>query len=159
MIAYFDSSALVKRYVRENGSERVMALLDEVNPATAYGSDGTILIVDEENRLQSIPANLVRRQGDSVLLRAPGLSERNVVQARTPLLGSGILVRPLQADTPNVMEPVMVSLEAERRARLVAFVEGNKYIPAEAKERILNQLAQDEVPAQMVERLESRIGG
>ena len=35
MIAYFDSSALVKRYVRENGSERVMALLDEVNPATS----------------------------------------------------------------------------------------------------------------------------
>ena len=35
MIAYFDSSALVKRYVRESGSERVMALLEEATPATS----------------------------------------------------------------------------------------------------------------------------
>ena len=128
-------------------------------PATVYGSDGTILILDEANRLESIPVYLVRRQGDWVLLRAPGLPGRDVVQARTPLLGAGILVRPLQAGASNVAEPEMVLLEAERRARLVAFVEGNQYIPAEAKERILNQLAQDEVPAQMVERLESRMGG
>lgn len=35
MIAYFDSSAIVKRYVRESGSERVMALLEEATPATS----------------------------------------------------------------------------------------------------------------------------
>ena len=35
MIAYFDSSALVKRYVRESGSKRVLALLEEATPATS----------------------------------------------------------------------------------------------------------------------------
>ena len=35
MIAFFDSSALVKRYVRESGSERVLELLEEATPATS----------------------------------------------------------------------------------------------------------------------------
>ena len=35
LIAYFDSSALVKRYVRESGSERVLTLLEEATPATS----------------------------------------------------------------------------------------------------------------------------
>lgn len=35
MIAHFDSSALVKRYVRESHSDRVLALLDETTPATS----------------------------------------------------------------------------------------------------------------------------
>ena len=35
MIAYFDSSALVKRYVRELHSGRILALLDDSIPATS----------------------------------------------------------------------------------------------------------------------------
>ena len=35
MIAYFDSNALVKRYVRESCSDRVLTLLDETIPATS----------------------------------------------------------------------------------------------------------------------------
>ena len=35
MIAYFDSSALVKRYVAETGSGDVRALLDRATPATS----------------------------------------------------------------------------------------------------------------------------
>ena len=35
MIAYFDSSALVKRYVGEFGSRRVLELLEETTPATS----------------------------------------------------------------------------------------------------------------------------
>ena len=35
MIAYFDSSALVKRYVGEFGSRRVLELLEEPTPATS----------------------------------------------------------------------------------------------------------------------------
>jgi hypothetical protein len=38
-------------------------------------------------------------------------------------------------------------------------VETNQFMPADAKERILNQLNQPEVPASMVERLEGRMGG
>ncbi len=53
----------------------------------------------------------------------------------------------------------MVALDPERRAKLIAFVEGNKYIPKDAKNRILDQLKKPEVPNEMVERLESRMGG
>ena len=53
----------------------------------------------------------------------------------------------------------MLELSDERRATLVAFIEGNSRMPAEAKERVLGQLNQDKVPAQVVARIESRMGG
>ncbi len=49
-------------------------------------------------------------------------------------------------------------LDPDRRARLIAYVEGNGFIPADVRARMLDQLQQDEVPAQMVTRLESRMG-
>jgi hypothetical protein len=52
-----------------------------------------------------------------------------------------------------------VALTPERRAALIAFVEGNDRMPAEAKTRILAQLAEDQVPTRVIERLESRMGG
>ena len=53
----------------------------------------------------------------------------------------------------------MVELTDERRAKLMAFIEGNGYIPPDAKKRILAQLKKDKVPANVVERIESRMGG
>lgn len=55
--------------------------------------------------------------------------------------------------------PEMVELTEERRARLTAFVQANTRMPAEARQRILDQLSQGQVPARVVERLESRMGG
>jgi len=42
---------------------------------------------------------------------------------------------------------------------LVAYVEGNTFMPDEAKARVLAQLRQDAVPVRVVERIESRMGG
>ena len=53
----------------------------------------------------------------------------------------------------------MLELTEERRARLVAFVEGNKRMPKEAKARVLAELSKPQVPARMVARIESRMGG
>ena len=53
----------------------------------------------------------------------------------------------------------MVELTDERRAKLIAFVEGNQRMPSEAKERVLAQLSELQVPAQVIERIESRMGG
>jgi hypothetical protein len=50
-------------------------------------------------------------------------------------------------------------LSPERRARLIAAIEGNGYIPDDAKERIVKQLKMEKVPAKVVERIESRMGG
>jgi multidrug efflux pump subunit AcrA (membrane-fusion protein) len=130
-------------------------------PAAALDAAGTVLVLGEDDRLEAAPVELLRRQGDAVIVRAD-LAGRRVVAERSPLLGEGIKVRPAApaGETPEpAPEEAMVELTEERRARLIAFVEANARMPAEAKERVLSQLAQPQVPAQMIERIESRMGG
>jgi len=128
-------------------------------PATAYGSDGQILLVGEDDRLEAVEVVLLRRQGDDVLVRARGLADRDVVLSRTPVLGDGIRIAPVRpSDGTAPSAPQTIVLDDDRRARLIAFVEGNGFIPDDVKTRLLDQLNQDEVPAQVVDRLESRMG-
>ena len=129
-------------------------------PATAVDASETVLIVGEEDRLELGEAEVLRREGDNVIVRVDGLEGREIVAERTPLLGAGIKIRPLRAGSSEAQQtPEMLTLDPERRARLVAFVEENKFMPAEAKARVLAQLQEDQVPAQVVERIESRMGG
>lgn len=51
-----------------------------------------------------------------------------------------------------------VALDQDRRARLIAFVEGNERMPQEAKSRVLEQLNAEQVPVDVVERIEARMG-
>jgi multidrug efflux pump subunit AcrA (membrane-fusion protein) len=53
----------------------------------------------------------------------------------------------------------LLELTAERRARLVSYVEGSAGMPAEIRARLLTQLQAERVPAEVVQRLEQRIGG
>ncbi|NBD28744.1 MAG: HlyD family efflux transporter periplasmic adaptor subunit [Alphaproteobacteria bacterium] len=129
-------------------------------PATAVAADETVLVLNDENRLSEAPVTLLRRQGDDVIMRAPDLAGMPIVAERSPLLGSGIKVQPLNQDQGAAApaEAQAIKLDPERRARLVAFVEGSQ-MPDEAKARVLSQLEQDEVPADVVTRLETRMGG
>lgn len=131
-------------------------------PATALGADGAILVLGADDRLEAEPVTLMRRQGDDVLVRAPGLAGRAAVAERSPLLGPGVRVRPADPDAPGLdappETPETVSLDPERRARLRAFVEANDGMPAAAKARVLAQLDQPEVPVATVERIEARMG-
>ena len=165
--------------------------LDDVArlPATALGADDTVLVLGEDDRLEVAEATLMRRQGDDVLVRAPGLAGREVVAERSPLLGPGIKVSPVRpepeatpepepeatpaaaddAGAPVVPEaqpavllagaPDTVALSEERRARLRAFVEASVAMPEEDRARTLAELDRAEVPAATVERLERRMGG
>jgi len=47
-----------------------------------------------------------------------------------------------------------VALDADRRAALIARVEQNTRMPEQVRTRILAQLEQPTVPAQLIERLE-----
>ncbi len=126
-------------------------------PSTALNAAEEVLVVGEDGRLEVHEVRLLRRQGDDVLIRARALEGRQIVAERTPLLGAGIKVKPIGAvATPE--EPAMVELTDERRAKLRAFVEANSRMPAEAKTRLLGQLENTQVPARVVERLESRMG-
>ncbi|EPX76547.1 efflux RND transporter periplasmic adaptor subunit [Salipiger mucosus] len=146
--------------VEEPPLERVARL-----PATALDASGAVLVIGAESRLEPVEVELMRRQGDDVLVRAEGLEGREVVAQRTPLLGAGIKVRPLQSDAQTGAaasgedESETLALSADRRARLVAFIEAADGMPEAAKERVLAQLSQDRVPAEMVARLEARMGG
>lgn len=128
-------------------------------PGTALDADNSVLVVGAEDRLEKIEVTLLRRQGNDVIVRSRDLVGREVVAQQTPLLGAGIKVKPLRpgAETAAPAAPATVELTAERRAKLIAYVEGNGYIPAEAKTRILAQLNEEKVPASVVERLESRM--
>ena len=154
-------------------------------PATAVGADGTVLVLGAEDRLEVAEVELMRRQGDDVLVRAADLAGREVVAERSPLLGPGIKVSPVRPEaepTPAAVEPAAddagalavpevqpavvragapatIALTAERRARLRAFVEASAAMPPEAKARTLAELDRAEVPAATVERLERRMDG
>lgn len=129
-------------------------------PATAVAADGTVLVVGEEDRLSSEQVELLRRQGDDVIITVRGLAGETIVAERSPLLGAGIKVdpiRPGQADEAPA-EPEMVTLDPERKAKIVAFVEASR-MPDDAKARILSQLDADEIPVATVNRIEGRMGG
>jgi multidrug efflux pump subunit AcrA (membrane-fusion protein) len=142
--------------VQEPPLENVVRL-----PASAVDGNDTVLVLTEDSRLESLTVQVMHREGDDVLVRSPDIAGRDVVESRSPLLGAGISVRALRPEAANAVpsEPQMLELTAERRARLIAFVEGNPRMPEEAKARVLGQLAEARVPAQMVERIESRMGG
>lgn len=136
-------------------------------PATALAADRSVLVVGTDDRLRAAPVDLLRRQGDDVLVRAPSLHGEIVVAERSPLLGAGIQVRPIMPgqSEPDGMAGDMsapvtqtILLDDARRARLVAYVQGNDRMPSEAKTRLLSQLEAEEVPADVVTRLESRMG-
>ncbi len=140
--------------VREPELERVVRL-----PATALDAAGTVLAVGEGDRLVSVDVRLLRRQGDEVLVRGHALEGQRIVTRRTPLLGAGIKVKPIEPSAEAPAAPAMVLLSDEERQRFVTAIEGSDRIPSDMKKRLLNALSQPEVPAQMVERLRARMGG
>lgn len=184
-------------------------------PATAVNTKGEILLIGEGDRLELSIVQILRRQGD-MLIVASDLGGREYATERLPQIGAGVKVRPVRAgavpeapemvqiddatraqmvasisantrmpapvrqrlldrlskdevpaemvarfadETSKVAENDNIALDSERRARLIAFVKNNENMPLEAKDRILAQLEADQVPRQVVERLESRIGG
>lgn len=133
-------------------------------PATALDAQDRVLVLGEENRLEQAQVTLLRRQGDDVIVRAPAeLDGAEVVVSRSPSLGAGIRVTPLRPGTDERTEaeaaPDTITLDPDRRARLIAFVETNSFLPDDVRDRMLLQLQEEEVPVRIVTRIESRMGG
>lgn len=135
-------------------------------PAAAIGANGSLLLLAAGNRLEEAPVEVLRREGNAVIVRVGALAGREVVTERSPFLGAGILVRPVRTDAQNgaanaapANQAAMIDLTNERRAELVALVEGNQRLPQDAKERLLVQLRGGPVPAEIVKRIEAREGG
>ncbi len=128
-------------------------------PATALGADDTVLVIENE-RLTVAPVELLRRQGDMVIVRAPDLEGAQVVAERTPLLGAGIKVRPIEPEAAAAsMAEDLIPLDDERRARLRAFLQEDSDLPEGRRAALLAQIEDPMVPAALVARLEDRMGG
>lgn len=144
-------------------------------PTSALSGSDTVLVLGEEDRLRDVAVDVVRRLGSTVLIRAEGLSGEEIVADRVPTLGAGIRIRPTRPDQAegangdqsdaggdstetDGADADMIALDDDRRARLIAFVEGSAQFPTQAKQRILTTLRQPEVPAQMVARIERTMG-
>lgn len=132
-------------------------------PATAINTEEEVLVLGDDDRLESVSVTLLRRQGDDVLLQAtPALVGRDVVVRRSPLLGAGIKVRPLRGDgaaLPAGDETGTLRLSDERRARLIAQVRDDRDLARDEKERLVKQLQAPDVPAATVRHIEARAGG
>ena len=129
-------------------------------PATALNAQNEVLAVGEGDRLETINVTLMRRQANNVLVRSRDLPGRDIVTQQTPLLGKGIKVKVLREGGSMEPEaPKMVKLTKEKQEELIKRVEGNQWIPAKPKERLLKQLRSGEIKAETLKRLESRGGG
>lgn len=128
-------------------------------PATAVDASGRVLAVGEGERLEEVAVEVLRRQGDRVIVAPGALAGREVVAERSPLLGAGIRVKPVRAGETEEARAEVVELTPERRAALVAAVEGHAGLPAAVKADLLEQLQADRVPAALVARIEARAGG
>ncbi|TAG24624.1 MAG: HlyD family efflux transporter periplasmic adaptor subunit, partial [Rhodobacterales bacterium] len=65
-------------------------------PATAVGSNGTLLALGADDRLEELPVQVLRRQGDDVIIAVGPLAGREVVTERSAFLGDGIRIRPIR---------------------------------------------------------------
>jgi multidrug efflux pump subunit AcrA (membrane-fusion protein) len=130
-------------------------------PATAVDAAGRVLALTAEERLEDVAVEVLRRQGDRVIVAPGALVGRDVVAERSPLIGAGIKVRPVRPGVDQAAEaaPLMLELTEDRRAALIAAVEGNARMPQDAKARVIEQLRQDRVPADVVARIDARAGG
>ncbi|MCY3725937.1 MAG: efflux transporter periplasmic adaptor subunit [Rhodobacteraceae bacterium] len=131
-----------------------------VVPATAVNSEGEVLVVNDQNRLEELEVRVLRKQEDDVILASRGLDGRTIIAERSPTLGEGIRIEARMAAQegadPAFEEPQMVALSDEERSELRQRVKANQFMPAEVKQRILKQLEEDEIPKDMLDRLRRR---
>ncbi|QIE57217.1 HlyD family efflux transporter periplasmic adaptor subunit [Pikeienuella piscinae] len=125
-------------------------------PASAVNQGGEILLIDGEDRLRPLMVEVLRRQGDEVLVGGAPEGAR-YLRARAPQLGAGVRVKALDGIDGDKSEP-LVSLDPDRQRRLIVYVEGAAQMPIETRDRLLEAIRSGRAPAGMVERLEARMG-
>ena len=125
-------------------------------PASAVTEDGELLIVGEDNRLVAAETRILRRLADAVVVQGAPDGAR-YVRERAPQLGAGIRVRPINPPA-GAEVAAMIELDPERQQRLIGFVEDSQKMPTDMKVRVLGALRSGKAPADMVERIEARMG-
>lgn len=127
-------------------------------PSTAATSAGEVLIVGDDNRLSAATVEILRRQGDDLIVRAENINGKRIVKQRAPQLGVGILIEPRGAEEkPELEEPENIELTPEQQAAMTAFVKDGQ-MPDAVKQRMLKRIETGTVPKRMFDRINARMG-
>ncbi len=70
-------------------------------PSTAASATGEILLLGDNDRLEAVSIEVLRKQGDEIIIDIGEHAGREVVLERAPQLGAGIKVDPRRADIQN----------------------------------------------------------
>lgn len=141
--------------ISEPALDRVAVL-----PAAAVTERGELLVLSDADRLTAVDTRILRRLGDEVIVAGAPDGAR-YVKARAPQLGAGVKVRPLGDEPESVAsaaEITVVELAPERKERLIGFVERSDQMSADMKMRVLSTLRTGRAPADLLERIERRMG-
>ncbi len=142
-----------------------------VIPAAAATTDGRILLIGEDNRLEEAQITVLRHQGDTIIVEDAPMG-RQYVTVRALQLGPGIQVTPAEpageaaetpaaapsdapSETPAEAPAQTIALDDDRRAAIIAFIEASEKMKPEKREQYLQELSQPEVPLATVEKFET----
>jgi hypothetical protein len=157
-VSSFRSGDFVAVTLKEPTLNNVLEL-----PSNALSGGNRILTLTDEDRLQEIEVSVLRRNKNNVIIDATNIVGKEIVTNRTALLGAGIKIKPIRPGDPKVNndkvpEPEKITIDNERRQKMISFIEGNGKIPKTAKKKIIKALNQKEVPLKLINKLESRMG-
>lgn len=132
-------------------------------PAAAVAPDGGVLVIGADLRLVAARVDVIRRQGNAVLVRAPDLAGARIVAARTPAVGAGLRVSVIGDDTPRPVaassDALTIPLGAARRAALTRLLDADPALDPADRARMRAALQADRVSAALVRRIEAGRGG
>ena len=136
-----------------------------VLPASAVTIDGRLFILSDEDRLQEVNVNILRRQGEKVIVSAAPAGAEYVMQ-RSPQLGVGLKVKPLRASDLNddkTSKPDgdknFVDLDEKKMKELVEFVKSMDRMPENVKDRLIKEISSGKVRQKTLRRLEKGMEG
>ena len=141
-------------------------LLENVTvlPSTAVTIDGKIFILEDENRLKELVVNILRRQGDKVIVSGAPIDKEYVMQ-RSPQLGNGLKIKPLRKKDREISNSKnlsnnndLVTISSEKQKKLIKFLDGMDRMPKSVKDRLYKEINSGKMKAKTLKRLEKNMG-
>ncbi len=145
--------------IQEPSLENVTVL-----PSAAVTIDGKIFILEDDNRLKELVVNILRRQGDEVIVSGAPIDKEYVMQ-RSPQLGNGLKIKPLRKKDREISNSKslsnnndLVTLSPEKQNKLIKFLDNMDRMPKSVKDRLYEEINSGKMKAKTLNRLEKNMG-
>ncbi len=134
-----------------------------VLPSSAVTIDGKIFILEEDNRLKEIEVNILRRQGNEVIVSGAPTDKEYVMQ-RSPQLGNGLKIKPLRKKDREISNSVnlsknneLVTISPEKQKKLINTLDKLDRMPKSVKDRLYEEINSGKIKAKTLKRLEKNM--